>query len=1031
MRSYRWLTVGALALAVGVAGAGAQTAYPASLFKNLRWQNIGPTRAGRSIASAGSAARPFEYYTGATGGGLWKTTDGGNSWTPVTDGKIQSSSVGAVAVAASNPDIVYIGMGEKELRGNIMQGDGVYKTTDAGKTWRHMGLADTQIISRIRIDPQNSDIVYVAALGHPSAPNAERGVFKSTDGGQTWKKILFRDDKTGAVDLSMDAHDPNVLYAAMWQAWRVSWGMSSGGPGSGLFKTTDGGATWKEITRNPGLPSGVIGKIGVTVSPVDSNRVYALVEAHDGGVYRSDDAGATWTRVNDENTLRQRAFYFSDLIADPQKKDTLYGGNVGFYRSDDAGKSWKRVRGGDTHDVWIDPTNDQRMVVSNDSGATVSTNDGQTWTREDYSTAQIYHVALTRDDPYQVCGAQQDSGTICVQSSGGGRFGGGGMWAPYYDVGGGESGYIAPSPLDPNILYAGSQGALLTRFDRRTGESRDIEPYPRFFSGESSASLPERWQWTFPIVFDNFDPHTLYTSSQHLWKTTDDGQSWTKISPDLTLHDPRTLGDSGGPITHDMNGPEVYGTIFTIAPSHKEAGTIWTGSDDGLIYITRDGGAHWSNVTPPDMPSHGRVSLMDASPIAAGTAYAAVKRYLQNDRAPYIFRTSDYGKTWQKIVNGIAPDDFVHAVRADTERPGLLYAGTEHGFYISFDNGDHWQSLRLNMPDGQVSDIALAAHDVVISTMGRGFWVLRNMDILRQLTPQVATAGTLKVFQPRDAARGGSGMTVDYYLPARAAKVTVTILDSAGKTVGTFTSPKPGARPAENDNPFRRGPSAPTANAGINQYTWNLHYAGALSFPGMVLWGANISQGPTAVPGAYSARVEADGQSQTVAFHVLPNPHSPATQADLQAEFDLDQQVVEAETRANQAVMDVRALRSQVEDRMKSQPALQSDGQALVGQLTNIEETIYQPKSHASEDPLNFPIKLNNRIGHLMGVIEGGYDARPTDQTYTVFKDLQAELEKVLAQFDTVKSGALAAFNQKLAAAGAAPVALKAAGSTK
>ncbi|MGN6592115.1 MAG: WD40/YVTN/BNR-like repeat-containing protein, partial [Terriglobales bacterium] len=727
------MAVLALAMAVGAAGAGAQSAYPASLFKNLQWQNLGPARAGRSIASAGSAARPFEYYSGATGGGLWKTTDGGATWAPVTDGKIQSSSVGAVAVAASNPDIVYIGMGEKELRGNIMQGDGVYKSTDGGKTWRHMGLTDTQIISRIRIDPQNPDIVYVAALGHPSAPNAERGVFKSTDGGQTWKKILFRDDKTGAVDLSMDAHDPNVLYAALWEAWRVSWGMSSGGPGSGLFKTTDGGATWKEITRNPGLPQGVIGKIGVTVSPVDANRVYAVVEAHDGGVYRSDDAGATWTLVNNENTLRQRAFYFSDLVADPQQKDTLYGGNVGFYRSTDAGKTWRRVRGGDTHDVWIDPSNDQRMVVSNDSGSTVSVNGGKTWTKEDYSTAQLYHVALTKDDPYQVCGAQQDSGTICVQSTGGGRFGGGGMWSPGYDVGGGESGYIAPSPLDPNIFYAGSQGALLSRFDRRTGESRDIEPYPRFFSGESSASLPERWQWTFPIVFNNFDPHTLYTSSQHLWKTTNDGQSWTKISPDLTLHDPKTLGDSGGPITHDMNGPEVYATIFTIAPSHKEAGTIWTGSDDGLIFITRDGGAHWTNVTPPEMPHLGRVSLIDASPTAAGTAYAAVERYLQNDRAPYIFRTSDYGKTWQKIVNGIAPDDYVHAVRADLERPGLLYAGTEHGFYISFDNGDHWQSLRLNMPDEQVSDIALAPHDVVISTMGRGFWTLRNMDILRQL----------------------------------------------------------------------------------------------------------------------------------------------------------------------------------------------------------------------------------------------------------------------------------------------------------
>ncbi|MGH9472180.1 MAG: WD40/YVTN/BNR-like repeat-containing protein, partial [Terriglobales bacterium] len=790
----RMMTVAAAVAMLAMAGLAQAGAYPANMFQGLRWVNLGPQRAGRSIASAGSAARPLEYYTGATGGGLWKTTDGGLTWRPVTDGQLQSSSVGAVAVAPSNPDVVYIGMGEKELRGNIMQGDGVYKTTDGGKTWKHMGLADTQIISRIRIDPSNPDVVYVAALGHPSAPNPERGVFKSTDGGQTWNKILFKSDKTGAVDLALDPHNPDVLYAAMWQAWRVSWGMSSGGPESGLYKTTDGGKTWSDITRNPGLPQGIIGKIGITVSGADSNRLYAIVEARDGGVYRSDDAGATWTRVNSENTLRQRAFYFSDLIADPQKKDTVYGGNVGFYRSTDAGKTWQRVRGGDTHDVWIDPTNDQRMVVSNDSGATVSTNDGATWSPETYSTAQIYHVALTHDDPYQVCGAQQDSGTACVQSSGGGRGFGRGMWAGLYDVGGGESGYIAPSPTDPNLFYAGSQGALLSRYDRRTGESRDIEPYPRFFSGEPSSALPERWQWTFPIVFDSFDPHTLYTSSQHLWKTTNDGQSWTRISPDLTLHDPKTLGDSGGPITHDMNGPEVYATIFSIAPSHKVPGVIWTGSDDGLVYVTRDGGAHWANVTPPAMPHLARVSLIDASPTAAGTAYVAAERYLQDDRAPYIFRTSDYGRTWSKIVNGIAPGDYVHSVRADLDRAGLLYAGTEHGIYISFDNGDHWQSLRLNMPDEQVSDIALAPHDVVISTMGRGFWSLQNMDVLRQLKPEVASAAALKVFQPQDAARGSRGLTLSYYLPARARQVTVEILDSQGHRVGRYVSAAPGGR---------------------------------------------------------------------------------------------------------------------------------------------------------------------------------------------------------------------------------------------
>ncbi|HUX68217.1 MAG TPA: hypothetical protein VMV31_12080 [Terriglobales bacterium] len=1021
---------GMLAMGPAPRRQAAAGAYPASLFKNLRWVNLGPQRAGRSIACAGSAARPNEYYSGATGGGLWKTTDGGFTWRPVTDGQLHSSSVGAVAVAPSNPDIVYIGMGEKELRGNIMQGDGVYKSLDAGKTWQHMGLADTQIISRIRVDPTNPDIVYVAALGHPSAPNSERGVYKSVDGGAHWKKVLYRDDQTGAVDLAMDPHHANVLYAALWQAWRKDWGMSSGGPGSGLFKSTDAGETWTEISRNPGMPKGILGKIGITVSGADSNRLYAIVEARDGGVYRSDDAGATWRLVNSENTLRQRAFYFSDIIADPVKKDTVYGGNVGFYRSTDGGKTWKRVRGGDTHDLWIDPTNDRRMIVSNDSGSTITVNDGQSWSPETYSTAQLYHVALTQDDPYQVCGAQQDSGTICVQSTAGGRgFGRGGMWAPYYDVGGGESGYIAPSPTDANIFYAGSQGALLSRFDRRTGESRDIEPYPRFFSGESSASLPERWQWTFPIVFDNFDPHTLYTSSQHLWKTTNDGQSWTRISPDLTLHDPATLGDSGGPITHDMNGPEVYATIFTIAPSRKEPGVIWTGSDDGLVYITRDGGKNWSNITPPEMPHLGRVSLIEASPLEAGGAYVAVERYLQDDRAPYIFRTSDYGKSWTKIVNGIAPGDYVHAVRADPVRPGLLYAGTEHGFYVSFDNGGWWQPLRLNMPDEQVSDIAVAPHDVVISTMGRGFWSLQNMDILRQLTPAIASSATAHLFAPQPATRGSRGLTLDYYLPAGAHQVAVEIVDAQGRRVGRYVSAKPGARPARNAGGFggRGGVAPPTASAGINQFTWNLRYPGATTFPGMVLWGANITNGPLAVPGSYAARLTVDGATQSVPFQVLANPHSPATAADLQAQFDLDQKVVAAESRANQAVIDARALRAQVRERLaKTQDAaLRSAGQALAGQLTAIVDTIYQTKSHAVEDPLNFPIKLNNRIGHLMGVIEGSYDARPTDQTYTIFQQLSAELDQVLARFRGIQSGALASFNQQLAAAGQPAVSLR------
>lgn len=1011
------------------------SAYPAALLHGLSWRNLGPNRAGRSIACAGSSARPLEYYSGATGGGLWKTTDGGLTWNPVTDGQITSSSVGAVAVAPSNPDVVYIGMGEKELRGNIMQGDGVYKSTDAGRTWQHMGLENTLSIARVRVDPTNPDIVFVAALGHPSAPNEDRGIYKSTDGGQHWTKVLYRDPRSGGVDLSIDPRNPQVIYASLWESWRVSWGMSSGGPGSGLFKSTDGGDHWTEITRNPGLPTGVIGKIGVSVSPADDSRVYAIVEAADGGVFRSDDAGATWTKVNDENTLRQRAFYYADITADPVDKDTVYGENVGAYKSTDGGRTWTSFHGGDSHDMWIDPKDNQRIIISNDSGSTVTTNGGRSWSPQSYPTAQLYHVALTGDDPYQVCGAQQDSSTVCVPSTGAGRGGGAGMWASFYAVGGGESGYIAPSPTDPNIFYAGSQGALLTRFDRRTGWSRDIEPYPRFFSGENSASLPERWQWTYPIVFDNFDPHILYTSSQHLWMTRNDGQSWQRISGDLTRHDPKTLGDSGGPITHDMNGPEVFATIFTIAPSHMEKGTIWTGSDDGMVWLTRDQGAHWTDVTPPEMPSLGRVSLIEASRHNAGEAYVAVNNYLQDDRKPYLFRTRDYGKSWTNIVNGIGAEDFLHAVREDVDRPGLLFAGTEHGIYISFNDGDDWQSLSLNLPDLQVSDIAIAPHDVVISTMGRSFYALDNIEPLRQLTPALASADSAHLFKPADAVRPSRPLQVDYLLPAPATHVAITILDGQGRVIQTYNAPPPGAagrgrggRGGGGGGGGRggRGGGQATNNAGLNRFTWNMQYPGATSFPGLVFWGANVGEGPIAVPGTYSVRLTVDGVSQTAPFRIVEDPRQSATQADLQAEFDLAMRVRDAVSRANQAVIDVRALRDQVNARLAlpGAAAIKTSGDALVQRLTGMEETIYQTKSHASEDPLNFPIKINNRIAHLMSVIQGGQDARPTDQTYAVFTTLSAELDTDLAGLKTIETVDVANFNRALSSANMQPITL-------
>ncbi len=997
--------------------------YDSSMFNALKWRNIGPNRGGRSIACAGSSSRPLEYYFGAVGGGLWKTVDGGTTWKPVTDGQLTSSSVGAVAVSESNPDVVYIGMGETELRGNIMQGDGVYKSTDAGKTWRHMGLNDTQAIARIRVDPKNPDLVYVAALGHPYAPNQDRGIFRSSDGGKTWKKILYRDEHSGAVDLALDPHNPKVIYAALWDVYRTPWLLNDGGPGSGLFKSTDGGDTWSEITRNPGLPKGIVGKIGIAVSGADPNRLYAMVEANDGGLFLSNDAGATWTLASQDRRALQRAFYFSRIYADPKEKDTIYIMNVAFLKSANAGKSFTVIRSphSDHHDLWIDPADNHRMINSNDGGGSVSVDAGGTWTAEDFPTAQIYHVAITKDVPYQVCGAQQDSSTICVQSTAGGRrFGGSGMFAPFYSVGGGESGYIATDPTDPNIFYAGSQGALLTRFNRASGAMRDVQVYPLFFSGQSAATLKERWQWTFPIVFSPADPKILYTSSQHLWKTTNQGQSWETISPDLTRADPKTLGDSGGPITKDQNGPEIYGTIFTIAPSYQDVNTIWTGSDDGLAYITRDGGKNWENVTPKGLPGFSRISMIDASQRELGTAYLAAKCYQLDDRKPYIYKTHDFGKTWTKIVSGIPDDDFVHVTREDPKRSGLLYAGTEHGIYVSFDDGANWQSLRLNLPDTQIADLTIQGDDLIVATHGRSFWVLDDIDILRQLQPDLS-ASTLHLFTPDEAVRSLHPAAIDYYLQKEADKVKVDILDANGQLVRSFTASADDEKhrnrnDAEESDFFGPRTQPPGRKPGTNRFTWDLRYTGATVFEGEVLWSARAEQGPLAVPGKYEARVTANGQTQTQPFTLTLDPREQVTQAQLEEQFKLACQVRDEVSKADDMVIQIRKINKDTKDRadQAKDEAVSSAGASLRDRLSTIEEEIYQVRNRANEDPLNFPIKLNNIIAALARTIETG-DNPPTDQDYEVFRVLTGRLNAVEGKFDEVLQKDLASYNQLLA----------------
>jgi photosystem II stability/assembly factor-like uncharacterized protein len=1007
---------------------GPAEATNAGPFGALKWRSLGPERGGRSIAATGSTARPLEYYFGATGGGLWKTTDGGTTWHPVTDGKITSSSVGAVAVAPSNPDIVYIGTGEADIRGNIIQGDGAYKSIDAGKTWTKIGLADTQNISKIRVHPTNPDLVYVAAFGHHAAPNADRGVFRSKDGGKTWEKILFRDDKTGAIDVVFDPNNPQVLYAALWEAFRNAHMMSSGGPGSGLFKTTDGGDHWTEISRNPGLPAGVLGKIGISVSGADSNRVYAQIEADEGGFFSSDDAGATWKLVTQNRNLRQRAFYYTHVFADPKNKDLVYELNVGFMKSVDAGKTWTALRPphGDNHDMWIDPANPLRMIEANDGSANVSVNGGETWTDQDVPTAQFYHVITTTDVPYHVCGAQQDNSTACVssQAAGGGPGGAGGAAdRVFYSVGGGESGYIANDPRNPDIFFAGSYGGLITRFNRKTGQQREVNPYPDNPMGYPSKDIAERFQWTFPIVYSPVDPGTLYVSSQHVWKTTNEGQSWTKISPDLTRHDPATMAGSGGPITKDETGVETYAVVFALAPSPKDGNLIWAGSDDGYVQITRDAGKTWKNVTPKDMPDFARISLIEASPFRPGTAYIAANHYQHDDFKPYVYRTDDYGETWTAIVTGIGDRDFARAIREDPKRAKLLYLGTEHGIYVSFDDGATWESLRQGLPDTPVHDIKVEERDLVIATHGRGFYVMDNISPLRQWGAQTTT--NLYLFKPNDVLRGlDRGLAIDYALKQPVQKVTIDFMDAQGKVIRTYTGTPADfekktepAAPADED--FRRPPEpkAPVA-AGTHRLNWDMRYPGATDFPGMIMWAAS-SRGPVAPPGSYQVRVTADGETATQPFAIRREPHllADVSDADLQKQFDLAMKVRTRASEANEAVLLVRGIKPQIKDRAsrldsKAGPTAKALDD-LDKSLSAVEGEIYQVKNQSGQDPLNYPIKLNNKIAALQGVIESA-DTQPTEQSGEVFQMLSDRLNVELSKLDTTVKTKLPQVNQLL-----------------
>lgn len=1022
-------------LALAPLAAAAQS-YDSDYFDALRWRNIGIERGGRSIGVAGSDSRPFEYYFGATGGGLWKTTDGGLNWRAVTDGKINSSSVGAVGVCEADPDVVYIGTGETELRGNVMQGDGLYKSSNGGNTWTHLGLEETQNIARVRVHPSDCNTVWVAAFGKHSVENEERGVYKTTDGGETWRRVLYRDARSGAVDLTFDPGNPDVMYASLWEAWRKSWGMSSGGPGSGLYKSTDGGEHWTEISRNQGLPQqGLMGKIGVAVSPANPQRVWALIEHDEGGVFRSDDGGSTWERINDERKLRQRAFYYSRIYADPQNEDVVYALNTGIYRSKDGGKTFPeslRVPHGDNHDLWIAPSDPDRMINSNDGGANVSINAGQTWTDQDFPTAQFYRVITTHHQPYLVCGAQQDNSTACTPWKGwnhlsaGGGFGGGGY---FFSVGGCESGYIAPDPKNTDVYYAGCYGGSLSRYDHSSGDTRQVNVWPENPMGQSAEDLQERVQWTYPIVFSPVDPNVLYTGTQKVWKTTSEGQSWEAISGDLTRADPSTIGASGGPITKDQTGVETYATIFAIAPSYQDVNVIWAGSDDGYVHVTRDGGQTWTNVTPPDAPDFVRINTIEASPNTAGKAYVAGIRYLvDDDRHPYVWKTVDYGRTWTKIVTGIPETDFVRAVREDPTRPGLLYASSETTVYVSWDDGAHWTSLGLNLPNTQVSDLVVEENDLVIATHGRSFWVLPSIGPIRQMSDRIAAA-PVHLFDPVDPVRGvDQSVEVYYYLAEKAEKVTIEFTDARGQVIQTFESA------GEDQEEEPQGPAqffgggrapSPAKTAGSKRFTWNMRYPGYTDFEGRIFWAAG-NQGPAAVPGQYVVRLTVDDhptQEQRFEIKMDPRLAGRVTMADLQRRFDLAIQIRDQVSAANQAVIDIRDVKSQVDDRLDKTDdrQIESAGGEVKEKLSGVEGEIYQVRNQSNQDPLNFPIKLNNKLAALMGVVEAGESA-PAEQQYEVYEYLSVQLDEQLRAMQVILREDLGRLNELLQRAGLEPI---------
>jgi photosystem II stability/assembly factor-like uncharacterized protein len=1007
----------ALLTVLGFAPGAPAQSVPNNLFDGMKWRLVGPFRGGRAEAVAGIPGNPNVYYFGAVAGGVFKTTDGSASWTPAFDHE-PVSSIGAIALAPSNPNTVYVGTGEQCLRNDISFGDGVYKSLDGGKTWTNIGLRDTQHIAAIRIDPTNPEVIFVAAIGHAFGPNEERGVFRSLDGGKTWQKVLYVDDKTGATDLVFDPNNPNTLFAAMYQVRRTAWSMISGGPGSGLYKSVDGGTTWKRLEGH-GLPSGILGRIGVSVSKANSNCVYAIIEAKENALYRSEDGGETWQMMNND-PMWVRPWYQNHVYADPQNENTVYLLDLGLFRSTDGGRIFDSlpVPHGDNHSLWIDPMNPKRMIEADDGGVTITLDGGATWTAQDNQpTAQFYHVATDTDFNYRLYGSQQDSSTVAIRS----RTDHGVIdVSDWHPVGGGESGYNWPDPRDSEIVYGGDHAGHFTRYNGHSGQVMNIAPW---LGGRAhpAADLPHRFDWTAPMALSPHDPSVLYLGGEVLFKTSDGGMSWTVISPDLTRNDKSKQQSTPGPLTPDNSSAEYYDTIFAVAESPLQKDLLWVGTDDGLVHLSKDGGKNWSNITPKQLHEWSRVNLIEPSPFDANTAYFAADLHFSDDFQPMIYRTTDLGRTWTEITNGIAKNAYVHSVHADPQRKGLLYAGTELGIYVSFDDGANWQSLQLNLPNAPVYDTAVRGNDLIVATHGRAFWVLDDIAPLLQANARIASepahlfapAIAYRVHEPGGfggAARKNAGQNpppgaiIDYYLGSPSAVVTLEIFDSQGRLVHKISSDQSaksgGAIPPRRGS--RQEGASLSARAGMNRYFWNLREEGPTAVRGIYILELANGGGPFVSPGKYQVKLNVAGKEYSAPLEIKADPRVQISQADIDKQYELASKIRDRISEIHNAVNEIRAQREALEvlRKVSSGAKLQAI-QSIEQKMSEIESRLTQVASVNRFASLVEPIMLDAALAEVASALESA-DSAPTAAEYDAFREYEKQAQDLLGRWKSL-----------------------------